>query len=54
MRDFEYDPKAASAEREERGKIELQLKKQFVCSTLCGCLYLKSVGNQVLYQEGAS
>lgn len=30
MRDFDYDPKAASAEAEERGKLELQLKKQFV------------------------
>lgn len=33
VRDFEYDATAAAAEAEERGKLELQLKKQFVSAT---------------------
>ena len=32
MRDFDYDPKAVASEAEEKGKLELQLKKQFVSS----------------------
>lgn len=30
VRDFEYDPKAIETEREEKHKLDLQLKKQFV------------------------
>ena len=30
VRDFEYNPKAIASEAEERGKLELQMKKQFV------------------------
>ena len=37
VRDFVYDPRAIAAERNEKGKLEMQLKKQFVsfCSVLC-------------------
>ena len=30
VRDFEYDSKAIQTEREERQKLEVQLKRQFV------------------------
>lgn len=33
VRDFEYDPKVIASEAEERGKLELQIKKQFVRNT---------------------
>ena len=38
MRDFEYDPKVVASEAEERGKLELQIKKQFV-----SCLDLRKL-----------
>ena len=30
VRDFHYDPKAIQAQAAEKGKLEMQLKKQFV------------------------
>lgn len=30
VREFVYDPRAIAAERNEKGKLEMQLKKQFV------------------------
>ena len=30
VREFEYDVRSVAKEREEKGKLELQLKKQFV------------------------
>ncbi len=34
VREFDFDAKAVQNEREEKGKLELQLKKQFV-SEMC-------------------
>ncbi len=34
VRDFEYDPRAIQAEREEKRKLEVQIRKQFV-SVVC-------------------
>ena len=30
VREFVYDPRAIAAEKNEKGKLEMQLKKQFV------------------------
>ena len=38
VRDFVYDPRAIAAERNEKGKLEMQLKKQFV--SLCSLLVM--------------
>ena len=32
VRDFVYDPKAIKAEKDEKGKLEIDMKKEFVSS----------------------
>ncbi len=41
VREFDFDAKTVQKERDEKGKLELQLKKQFVsCNAQCMCARL--------------
>ena len=45
VREFVYDPRAIAAEKNEKGKLEMQLKKQFV--SVCMYCYSTFITSQI-------